>query len=361
MTSPRERYLQTLNFQPADPPFLVPGWMWTETSEQWRLQGWDGTPIRQAFETDDYYELSPDYGPMPGFAHEVVEEDELTRTFYDHDGILMRVFKTHSDTSMPQFLRFPVENEADFAKLEAERLGPKLDQRLPEAWLQHAAGAEASGLPRRCWPGRWGGFFGPIRNFMGLENLCVAFCDQPALVERMMAERADMMIAVTGAVLDVSPLDCFWFWEDMAYNHASLIDPKVFRRFALPHYKRVVEFLHSRGVRNIGLDSDGEISELIPIWLDAGINFLWPFEVAAGMDVLEVRKQYGHALAIGGGIAKQAVAIGGEEMRRAVDRVMPLVEDGGYIPELDHGAPPDITWPNFCDYMEYLKARLGRG
>jgi hypothetical protein len=48
-------------------------------------------------------------------------------------------------------------------------------------------------------------------------------------------------------------------------------------------------------------------------------------------------------------------------MRAEVDRVMPLVEDGGYIPELDHGAPPDISWAAFCDFTEYLKSRLGRG
>ena len=38
-----------------------------------------------------------------------------------------------------------------------------------------------------------------------------------------------------------------------------------------------------------------------------------------------------------------------------------LVEEGGYIPELDHSIPPDISWPDFCEYIEYLKFRLGRG
>ena len=171
---------------------------------------------------------------------------------------------------------------------------------------------------------------------------------------------ADLMIAVTEEVLKHTQIDVFWFWEDMAYNHGSLVDPRLFRRYALPRYRKVVEFLHSRGIRHIGLDSDGDITELIPVWLDAGINFLWPFEVAAGMDVVAVRKEYGHGLAMGGGIAKQAVAIGGDTMRAEVDRVMPLVDDGGYIPELDHGAPPDITWDRFREYMEYLMERLGR-
>ena len=119
--------------------------------------------------------------------------------------------------------------------------------------------------------------------------------------------------------------------------------------------------MRANGIVHIGLDSDGDISSLIPIWLEAGINMLWPFEVAAGMDVVKVRQTYGHDLAIMGGIDKRAVAKGGDMMRREVDRVMPLVEDGGYIPELDHGVPPDISWPAYYDYVTYLKCRLERG
>ena len=40
---------------------------------------------------------------------------------------------------------------------------------------------------------------------------------------------------------------------------------------------------------------------------------------------------------------------------------MPLVEQGGYLPEIDHSVPPDVSWRNFCDYIGYLKHRLGRG
>ena len=79
------------------------------------------------------------------------------------------------------------------------------------------------------------------------------------------------------------------------------------------------------------------------------------------MDVVKVRQTYGHNLVIMGGIDKRVIAKGGTALRSEVDRVMPLVEDGGYIPELDHSVPPDISWSVFCEYMDYLKHRLGRG
>jgi len=361
MDNARARFIQTMQFKPADPPFVVAGWAWSETQAQWRQQGWDGRPPQEIFGTDRYNDVAANCGPAPPFAHQVIEEDERTRLYINHEGILMREFKEHRDTSMPQFIKFPVATEQDFKKLASERLGLKTRLRLTAQWKDRIAKTKDLPLPRRCWPDRWGGFFGPLRNLMGLEGLCIAFYEQPKLVERMMAQRAEIMIALTGKITEHTPFETFWFWEDMAYNHGSLINPQMFRRFALPHYRRVVDWLRSRGVKYIGLDSDGDISELIPVWLEAGVNFLWPFEVEAGMDVVAVRKKYGHALAMGGGIPKTAVAKGGRAMRRAVDRVMPLVEDGGYIPELDHGAPPDISWARFREYMEYLLHRLRRG
>lgn len=357
----RQRYLRTMEFRPAEPPFTVPGWIWAETAEQWRREGWDGRRLSEVFGTDDYFGVEVDFGPCPRFRRQVIEEDAATRTVINDEGILLRELRTHTDTSMPQFLRFPVETEADYGRLAAERLGPRLNRRITPAWRRRVAGAAGSGLPLCCNTGRWGGYFGSLRNLMGLEGLCLAFYDRPALVERMMEERTETMIAAAGAVLDETEIDVFWFWEDMACNHGPLMSPQVFGRFALPHYRRVVDALRRRGVRHFALDSDGRLDGLIDLWLEAGIDFLWPMEAAAGMDVNAVRRRYGRSVALGGGIAKAAVARGGPAMRREVDRVMPLVADGGYIPELDHGVPPDITWPRFRQYMDYLLDRLGRG
>ena len=361
MSTQRERFLQTLSFEPADPPFLRASGGWEETQELWRAQGWDGRPLQEVFHTDTVLRVDVPYGPAPGFAYEVLEEDEHTRTYVNHEGIVMREFKEHRGSSMPHFIKFPVADEQDFDRVLPERLELNAEARFTDEWKAKVRGWRDSGMPRKCWADRWGGFFGPLRNLMGLEGLCLAFYDQPALVERMMEQRADVLIAITERVLEYTEFEAFWFWEDMAYKHGPLINPDLFRRTALPHYRRVCDWLRSRGVRHIWLDSDGDIHRLIPIWLEAGINGLWPFEVQAGMDVVAIRGIYGHDLGIGGGIDKRAVAQGGEAMRRAVDHVMPLVNDGGYFPELDHSAPPDISWGNMCEYMDYLLHRLGRG
>jgi uroporphyrinogen decarboxylase len=122
----------------------------------------------------------------------------------------------------------------------------------------------------------------------------------------------------------------------------------------LPRYRRVTDYLHGRGVPYVGLDSDGQIHPLIPVWLDAGLNFLYPFEVQAGMDVLEVRRRYGRELRIWGGVDKRALARGPAAIDAELERVRPLMAEGGYIPHTDHTCPPDISFADFCYYVNRL-------
>ena len=382
----RERFLDTLKFKPVARPWVRWGaFLWDETIERWKQEGWDGTPLDDYFDLDRLVRVDPWYGPVPEFKHQVLCEDSETVTYVNHEGIVMREFKRQHDMSMPQFVRFPVQTEAEFEQFAAERLALNAPRRLSPEWKKMVASGRVQAAvgrgdlrktdqiatrhkpvpqeqwPRKCWADRWGGFFGSLRNLMGLENLCVAFFDQPKLIERMMEERADRIIEITGQVLKQTHFDAFWFWEDMAYKAGPLVGPDLFRKFAFRHYRRVCDWLHSRGIEHIGLDSDGNITSLIPLWLDAGIDHLWPFEVQSGMDVVKVRQQYGRRLGIIGGLDKRVLAAGGQAMRREVDRLMPLVGQGGFIPELDHSVPPDVSWKNFCDYIGYLRHRLGWG
>lgn len=171
---------------------------------------------------------------------------------------------------------------------------------------------------------------------------------------------ADFIIAIMDQILDVTPVDMFLFWEDMAYKSAPLLSPAMARRYMLPRYRRVVDFLRSRGVRYIGLDSDGQVDPLIPVWLDAGLNYLYPFEVQAGMDVIAVRKKYGKELRLMGGVDKRALAHGPAAIDAELERLSGLIHAGGYLPHTDHSCPPDVSFQNFCYYMEKLAQVCGK-
>lgn len=89
------------------------------------------------------------------------------------------------------------------------------------------------------------------------------------------------------------------------------------------------------------------------------MNLLHPMEVAAGMDVVKIRRQYGRALSLRGGIDKRALARDRAAIDRELARIAPAVESGGYIPHVDHSVPPDVSWSNFAYYLQQRERLLG--
>ena len=133
----------------------------------------------------------------------------------------------------------------------------------------------------------------------------------------------------------------------------------MIRRFLLPCWQKWSAALREADVAVISVDSDGYVGELIPLWIEAGFQNTWPVEVAAGNDIVAFRQQYGQRFAFGGGIDKRALAAGGAVMRAELERVAPLIREGGYVPTCDHGVPPDISWPNFIEYTRLLAQLTG--
>ena len=203
------------------------------------------------------------------------------------------------------------------------------------------------------------GPFWQLREWLGFENLCMKLLDEPEFVQEMIDFWTDFVSTVMGRVLAEVTLDRVSLSEDMAYKAHSMISPAMTRRFLQPSYLRWVKEIRESGCRIVDMDSDGQIGELIPIWIESGINVCRPMEVAAGNDLVHYRSLYGKNMAYVGGIDKRAIAAGGEEMAREVRRVAPVIESGGYIPGCDHGVPPDISWPNYVEYARLLAKMTG--
>ena len=354
----RERFTNIMNYRPVDRCMYGAGMgAWPETMERWKTEGFD--PSRPSEFTTDYWDWQGGwFFPNPPFEYKVIEQDDRTILYINHEGILMRERKDNPYSSMPQFVKFPVASRDEFRRFYKEHMQPDLAARIGQDYGQKLAAYRDRDFPLIVISDRWGGMFGGLRGMVGVENLCMLFYDDPAFVEEMMDAVADFIIAMMGKILDHTDIDVYGFWEDMAYKTGPLCGPDMMRKYALPRYKRVVDFVRSRGVEFIALDSDGDISSLIPVWLDSGINILYPFEVQCGMDVVQVRKQYGRDLRMWFGIDKRTLAQGPAEIDAELRRVWPLVEEGGYIPGLDHSMPPDVSYENYRYYMSAFRRMI---
>ena len=179
-------------------------------------------------------------------------------------------------------------------------------------------------------------------------------------MHEMMAFYADFIIETSRPVLEKIAPDYFVFNEDLSMKNGPLLSPETFRTFIFPHLKRVVEFLRRHGTRYIAVDSDGDPTAIVALWMDAGVDTLWPIERASEISPMALRKRFGKGLRLWGGVDKRILAQGPEAIRAHLREFIPLIEEGGFIPTVDHTVPPDVSWDNFHHYMD-LKRRLLSG
>ena len=195
---------------------------------------------------------------------------------------------------------------------------------------------------------------------MGTEAVCYAWYDYPTLMHEMMEFYADFIIETSRPVLENVQVDYFCLNEDFAMKSGPLLSPAIYREFILPHMKRMVAFFRSRGTRYFVVDSDGDPTALIPLLLEAGVDTVWPIERASNVSPQGLRRQFGPQLRLWGGVDKRVLPRGRQAIKEHLREFVPLIEQGGFIPTIDHTVPPDVSWDNFRHYMD-LKQDLLEG
>ena len=192
---------------------------------------------------------------------------------------------------------------------------------------------------------------GQIKEMMGFENYALMLYDDLPLLEEIMETQTRLAEQILPRAFREADFDCLHFWEDIAYRGGPILPPAIFEKIATPRYKRLADLFRGFGGEVVSVDSDGDIRQLIPGWLKGGVNHLWPLEPFAGMDVVALRKEYGQAFSMRGGIDKFCISHGKEAIDRELDRVFPIVQQGGYIPHLDH-QNDNMSFENYSYYME---------
>lgn len=326
---------------------------WGETIDRWHKEGlpsnmtpWDHCGITH------YFRPPINCGIFPPFEHKILEEDEETRIVQTGSGIICRESKV--GMRLPQFLKHPVSNRDDFEALK-ERLNPKTPGRYPDNWEQWVKATKD--FPYiLCLGGAENGFFGWLRELMGLENLLTAYIEQPDLIHEICNYHVSFLMELYEKALNDVDFDFVFMWEDMAYKNGPLISPTFVETFMIPYYSKMVDFYKQMGAKWVLVDSDGDVSKLIPLFIRAGVDGMLPFEVAAGMDILKVREAF-PKFRILGGIDKREVAKGREAIDRELELKLPkMFRYGGYIPTMDHHVPPEVSYQDFQYYLEKTRA-----
>jgi uroporphyrinogen decarboxylase len=365
-----ERFIDCMEYESSLPRPNHELGVWPQTAERWigeapeAVSGftwnWFWGEDGLGLDRRDYVPIN--YGFLPPYEPELIEETDRYEVRRNHLGVVTRALKEGSvhggRMSMDQYLSFPVEGPEDFPDVR-RRLTPAVPERYPadlderiEAWRRRNVPLV---LGTNCAAN---GFYWRARELMGTEALSFAWYDEPALMHEMMETYADLIIETSVPVLERIDVEYFTLNEDLSMKAGPLLSPRTYAEFILPHLRRMVETFKGLGVRYFAIDTDGDPTLLIPHFLDAGVDIVWPIERASNVSPQEWRLRFGRQLRLWGGVDKRVLPRGPEAIRAHLREFIPLIEEGGFIPTIDHTVPPDVTWDNFRYYMDAKRALL---
>ena len=359
--TPRERFLATVAFEPVDRPFRQDtiGY-WTETIARWHGEGLPPEVDNELaallhFGIDMQLPISFGWHEHPGFVplfeEEVLDQGDRYTIKRDGSGNVIKVF-TDGSSALPGFLEPPVKDRESWEEVKT-RLDPDSPGRLAP-WEPVMELAKTQPWPLCVYIS---GLFGTHRHLLGFKGLMLAYRRQPELLHEISRHWVELWKTVIGRICENNRPDFISLWEDMCYKNGPIIGPQAFDIFMLPYYRELVGSLRNElGIPVVSVDTDGDLTVLIEKFVEAGVNLLWPFEVNAGMDVLEVRRQWPGQFAIWGGIDKRALFTDRETIKAEVMRVVPpMLEKRGYIPCIDHMVPPEVSLENWKYFLELVR------
>lgn len=350
MTS-KERILAAFEHREAD---RVPMWesFWPSTMERWKSEGLaEGTDLNQRFGLDPANHTGIDWTAQ--FPTEVVEETDEYIIVRTANGTLSKDFKHHATT--PHWSDYPLRDRATWEELKPRMQWNESRINLPAAKTRYE---ETRDLLQVYFPACCG--FEKFKYIMGPEGILIAMAEDPEWALEMFMSTAELCInGLEYLLANGFEFDAAFITEDMGFKGRGFFSPRAYREMIMPAQKRFADFCHARGMKFM-LHTCGMNMELVPLYIEAGVDILNPLEVKAGMDMLKLKKDFGEVLTLWGGIDVRAIsnpepAVLEAEIR---DKVTFAKQGGGYVFSSDHSIPEDVSIDRY-DYMVDLGRKYG--
>ncbi len=322
---------------------------WGSTVDRWRAEG-----LPSGISPADYFgfelaSFSADTSPQ--LPVEVLHEDSQYLIERNSFGGIRKNYRDYSST--PMIIDYPCKNRNDWERLK-ERL------RASDYRVDWVSGIQA--YQRERSRGRfitYGAAVGydKIQSYLASEQLLRSIIRDPDWVKdmyltdaRLAIEMCERMIRA-GFVFDAAFLFC-----DLGYRNGLLFSPKHFEEQLHPVFKELCTFFHGKGMP-VMLHSCGRVKDLIPYFIEEGIDCLQPLEVKAGMDLIELKNKYGDKISFMGGIDVRLMSM--EDPRplekEIKDKFEVAKQGGGYIYHSDHSIPKDVSFEQYKRVMELVQ------
>ena len=320
-----ERFRAVMNFQPVD---RLPRWEWAmwwdQTIARWHTEG-----LSREFDFSRVFELAQHFvlDPYQQFWFSTTDPT-IEATQHHVEGI--------------------VSNMDDYLKLR-----PKL---FPDHGGAIRGMAEWADRQRRGDAVVWAtieGFFWFPRTLMGFEKMMYAYEDEPELLHRINQDLLEFNFGLLDQMLESCVPTFMTIAEDMSYNFGPMISKRTFDEFVAPFYRQLIPRLQEHNIPLI-MDTDGDVTMLVPWLQELGVTGVLPLERQAGVDGNRLREQFPSFFFIGH-FDKMTMNRGESAMRAEFERLLPMMKSGGCIPSVDHQTPPGGSLEQYRCYLRLLE------
>ncbi|MFW6161689.1 MAG: uroporphyrinogen decarboxylase family protein [Planctomycetota bacterium] len=349
----RERFQRVMHYQRVDRiPFFEFGY-WDDTLTRWHDEGlpaevdneakayayfgienWGGVPANVQFTGQPYepttLEETDDY---------VITRDAVGAVAQQNKG------RTHT---IPHYLDYGLKSREDWTRFQ-RHLQPTLEGRIRPEFYERLDAYRAAEHPIAA---PIGSLIGKPRNWMGFERCAMLAYDDPDLLDEIVETLCQCVVVVLEEICQYVQFDFGAGWEDICFNSGPIVSPWVFDKHIVPRYARITDVLRTHGCDIAWTDCDGNVVPVLDQFLAGGINCMFPVEVNAGSDPLVIRERCGRAMRMVGGVDKMALGKGPRAIEADLQRLLPVVEDGGFIPTVDHRVPASVSLDNYKFYIK---------
>jgi len=306
---------------------------------------------------------------VPPFPTEVLEKRRISTVARDSRGNVIE-YRSDGEGSLPHGIDFAIKTLADYLERRARIIGGA-EQRATEADLDtmRRTVRDQQDHVVALWVH---GPFAFLRELLGTEGAMIAPYAEPEMVRMMLDDHLRLSREAGARVADAVRPDCSYVWEDCSGSTGPFVSPSIFREFCLPWYQEWKRFLLDLGIPWIVMDTDGNPTPLVGLWMQGGVDCILPWEVNA-VDILKIARDF-PALNLMGGVYKHIFEPGSlsqvgrfetTDPRREIDKelervVKPLRKRGGYVAGLDHTVHKNVGYRDFAYYCEQLVAKYGK-
>jgi uroporphyrinogen decarboxylase len=266
-------------------------------------------------------------------------------SYTDEWGVTYR----ESDEDFPQSTDFPLKNPEDIDNY----IPPD-----PEAEWRFDSLKEAV----RRFKGKKAILFrlrdaGSIPRYLrGMENLMMDYLLNKDLIHRIIEISIEYYTRLAYRAIELGA-DIFWSSDDYCDNRGPIMGPEIFYEFILPGLKKIVKAIRGEGYYFIK-HNDGNIKSILPDLVETGISCIDPIDRSAGMDLAEVKRDYGNRIAIKGGVDLDLALSRGtiEDTVKAVKEcILQGGPGGGYILSSSSEITASVKPENYMAMLKTLQ------